>query len=1260
MKALFSRQLAACALLVFSAQAALGQVSLTATGGTSTGSFTTLNSAFAAINAGTHTGSIVISITGNTTEPSTPTPLVASGSGSASYTKILIKAASGNDTINSASSPSSSRGIIELAGASNVTIDGDDPSTAGNQNLTIMAAMSSTSGIACIRLGCANTSGTGGASNDTIKNCIIIGSRNSATSTTTNYGIQYNNASSSNTSSSGAYGNINNAFIGNTILRCKYGMYLYGGSSSYPNTGILVDADTIGSSTVANSVWYGIYLYYASTTSSTGGPVIRNNDIQAGGGSGFSGNIAGIYISSYCGGATIIGNNIHNVANPNSGGWGAYGIGVLSSSGNNNMQIYNNFIRDITTTNYDNYFISTYQNYGIYLTGGTGYKINQNTIYLNAPNATNSFATNEVSGCLALTSTSVSISQMLNNIFINNQGSVSSNACAVIASGTSNFSSGTVNYNNYYVNGSGNIGYLGSTQTTLAAWRSAAGTDANSLNILPSFTSSTNLHIPTSTSSQLESGGASVSITGINKDIDGQTRPGPTGSTYGGASAPDIGADEFDGVPVRAPSVSGLSASAISCNSNISHTITATIVANSGTISSATINYNNGSSGTATMTLSSGTSANGVWTGTIPAASAGGTTVTWSITATSSIPLSTITSGASYTDNPLANMTAAAYAAPANVCTGSSTRLSARAYEIAPVQVGAGSTTYQYGGSPFYHGWGGARVEYIFTASELHAAGLDSGNISALSFDVTGAGASGGYAGFSISMGTTTTQTSYSYPPNSVGGLSVVYTSTSDTPTVGINTYNFSTPFYWNGTDNVVVAVCWSNNNTGGTSATVKWDYYSVSNAMYVYGDNQTVSTICGATGAGSGYYASTTSGRPVTYFTGPKTVAVTAYSWSNGASTVGTTNPLSLTPAASTTYTATLTATSGCTKNTNGVAVTLLPLPSAPTATNSLQCGVHVPTASVSGAAADSTYRWYDAALGGNLVQTGGSTYTSLVSKTDTFYVSIFNGQCESSRTPIKITVTQPDAVTASSPTNPYCANAAVSLVATKATGTNTYTYSWAATPTANSGITGSVSGGSISVTPLISGTFVYTVTAVDGACVAMSSDTIDVLNPPPAPIVTPTTPDSFCLGGSVALTASPGTAVAFSDMFENFPLTQWTTTGTGVTYNQSTTYYQQGSSSIWMSYNTNSDANLEMANNINLTQFGSPVLYFYQICATEAYYDYGYIQYSTDNGATWTSFPSSAYSGSGSLKNSVVSFDKSSYSDWSSQFSGSTTNPG
>ena len=128
----FSVLLLSCLL---SASVGWGQVSLTATLGT-TGptTYTTVSAAFAAVNAGTHKGVITINITGNTTEPGSPTALLAS-SGTSSYTAITIKPSGGNFTIGG--TITASRAIIELNGADNVTIDGDDPTIAGTRNLTI-------------------------------------------------------------------------------------------------------------------------------------------------------------------------------------------------------------------------------------------------------------------------------------------------------------------------------------------------------------------------------------------------------------------------------------------------------------------------------------------------------------------------------------------------------------------------------------------------------------------------------------------------------------------------------------------------------------------------------------------------------------------------------------------------------------------------------------------------------------------------------------------------------------------------------------------------------------------------------------------------------------------------------------------------------------------------------------------------------------------------------------------------------------------
>jgi hypothetical protein len=54
--------------LAFSFQNSIAKVTVTATSGTTTGSFTTLKGSFDAFNAGTHKGAIAIKINANTTE----------------------------------------------------------------------------------------------------------------------------------------------------------------------------------------------------------------------------------------------------------------------------------------------------------------------------------------------------------------------------------------------------------------------------------------------------------------------------------------------------------------------------------------------------------------------------------------------------------------------------------------------------------------------------------------------------------------------------------------------------------------------------------------------------------------------------------------------------------------------------------------------------------------------------------------------------------------------------------------------------------------------------------------------------------------------------------------------------------------------------------------------------------------------------------------------------------------------------------------
>lgn len=106
-------------------------ISLTSTGGTTAATYNTLKEAFDAVNAGTHTGDIGILIESNVTETSSPT-LNASGSGSASYSSVLIRPGTAGVSISGAVST-----MINLNGADNVTIDGQVGGNSGTKDLTI-------------------------------------------------------------------------------------------------------------------------------------------------------------------------------------------------------------------------------------------------------------------------------------------------------------------------------------------------------------------------------------------------------------------------------------------------------------------------------------------------------------------------------------------------------------------------------------------------------------------------------------------------------------------------------------------------------------------------------------------------------------------------------------------------------------------------------------------------------------------------------------------------------------------------------------------------------------------------------------------------------------------------------------------------------------------------------------------------------------------------------------------------------------------
>lgn len=247
-----------------------------------------------------------------------------------------------------------------------------------------------------------------------------------------------------------------------------------------------------------------------------------------------------------------------------------------------------------------------------------------------------------------------------------------------------------------------------------------------------------------------------------------------------------------------------------------------------------------------------------------------------------------------------------------------------------------------------------------------------------------------------------------------------------------------------------------------------------------------------------------------------------TSYTWTVPAGVTitggqGTTN-LTVNINAGTTGTISVYASNGtCQTAPNNLAITSGNAGAAPTSGgNQLQnvCpGGVVPTLTATATpAAGFTIVWYNAATGGTVV---ASPTLSTVG-TITYYAASreTSSGCESAtRTPVTLTINAVPAATASAggPTT-FCQGGNVVLTAN--TGTS---YLWSTGATTQS-ITVNATGS-------------YTVTVTNGACVSTSSPVSVTVNPLPAANITAGGPLTFCQGDNVVLTASAGSAWAWSN---------------------------------------------------------------------------------------------------------------------------------
>ncbi|GAB4199492.1 MAG: hypothetical protein Fur0023_01880 [Bacteroidia bacterium] len=372
-------------------------------------------------------------------------------------------------------------------------------------------------------------------------------------------------------SPSGGNTNVSNNLISGINLTGStafYGIYNFT-SSSQTLTSV---SNTVSNITSGSGSTYGMYCYYSGNLSNN---TIQN--INAGG------TIYGLYhLGTYSFSSNVSNNLVTNLTTTATTVYGLY-----ISASNANSKVFSNKITNLNSSNtsalvYGAYFTASVNSFynniigdllapaasgtnvisGIYVSSGNQ-NIYHNTVRLSASSSGANFGTSAI--YVATTPTVL----LQNNIFINN----STPAGTGITAAYRRSSTTLTTYDNSSNN---NIFYAGTpsasnaiftdgtnTYTTLAAYKTAvsprdAASQTENTQFLSLTPSNANyLHVDGTVGSYAESGGLTVSS--VSVDIDGDIRQGFPGYT-GSGTAPDIGADEYNGISMAASNDVGISA----------------------------------------------------------------------------------------------------------------------------------------------------------------------------------------------------------------------------------------------------------------------------------------------------------------------------------------------------------------------------------------------------------------------------------------------------------------------------------------------------------------------------------------------------------------------------------------------------------------------------------------------------------------------------------------------------------------------------
>jgi hypothetical protein len=393
--------------------------------------------------------------------------------------------------------------LFKLNGTDYITFDGSNNGT-NTKDLTIKN--NSTDGSSKI-IWIGSASSSNGATNNTIKNCNIVGNQDTWLGVVTSSGTSAGGVAEAQ--------NNNTTIQNNTITGCFYGVACVGPTGD--ETGLHVVNNYLGSVTPADyNLYRGVGLYQQGTA------VISDNTIT-GIGSDVGGEVAGIQVAGTANGVQILRNTISNIKNTNVDGYAAIGIELSSSSSTALVLVANNAIYDVAGYGY---LDGVDNGNGILVLNGGGYSIYYNSVSMNTNQAVDGYPA-------AFNVYDVAVANALdvkNNIFANLMTFGTEKYAVICSVGDTVFSS--IDYNDYYTTGT-NLGFLDSDAANLTEWQALTLQDSHSISGNPLYTSTTYL-MPQSGSPVI---GAALPLTGIvDDDILSVAR---------NATAPTQGAYEF-------------------------------------------------------------------------------------------------------------------------------------------------------------------------------------------------------------------------------------------------------------------------------------------------------------------------------------------------------------------------------------------------------------------------------------------------------------------------------------------------------------------------------------------------------------------------------------------------------------------------------------------------------------------------------------------------------------------------------------------